>query len=361
MPKVSIIIPIYNVEKYLRQCLDSVINQTLADIEIICIDDGGKDNCPQIIDEYANKDNRIIAVHKENGGYASAVNYGLKIAQGEYIGIVESDDWIAHDMYEKLYQKAKSLDSDITKGAFYFVNDSKNMVMHISDWMVAIAEHYKTNFSLEECPDLISHFASIWSAIYKNEWLKENDIKLDESIRPYEDNPFVALVYSKAKTISVIPDGVYYYRQDAQNSSTNTKTKKTLNYIPQRSKNRDILIKNDCFNEDIKEKYWSVAYGGSKFFYNQTNDIYKKEYFYRMKELFKKAKTDNCKFKYFSKRDKKDFQKVLSLPFMIYRMPYYLRRIFSINNEYSGGMKHKVITILGIKIKIRKGKRNAKS
>ena len=87
-PKVSIIVPVYNVEKYLRQCLESVINQTLKEIEIICIDDGSPDNCGAIIDEYAQKDTRIVAIHKENGGYGSALNYGFSIAKGEYIGIV---------------------------------------------------------------------------------------------------------------------------------------------------------------------------------------------------------------------------------------------------------------------------------
>ena len=102
MPKISVIIPVYNVEKYLRECLDSVINQTLADIEIILVDDGSPDNCPQICDEYALKDNRIKVIHKENGGYGSAMNVGLEKATGEYIGIVEPDDYIDSKMYEDL-------------------------------------------------------------------------------------------------------------------------------------------------------------------------------------------------------------------------------------------------------------------
>ena len=99
MPKVSIIVPIYGVEKYIKQCLDSIINQSLEDIEIILIDDGSKDNCPAIIDDYASKDTRIIAIHKENGGYGAANNVGLSIATGEYIGIVEPDDYIDKHMF----------------------------------------------------------------------------------------------------------------------------------------------------------------------------------------------------------------------------------------------------------------------
>ena len=119
MPKVSVIIPVYNVEKYLRECLDSVINQTLQDIEIILIDDGGKDNCPRIIDEYAKKDSRIVAIHKENGGYGQTCNVGLERAHGEYISIVEPDDYIDKNMYEDLYKLAKKNDTDIVKSDFY--------------------------------------------------------------------------------------------------------------------------------------------------------------------------------------------------------------------------------------------------
>ena len=99
VPKVSIIVPVYKVEKYLRKCIDSIINQTLKDIEIILVDDGSPDNCGKICDEYAAKDTRIKVIHKENGGLSSARNAGMEVAEGEYIGFVDSDDWIESDMY----------------------------------------------------------------------------------------------------------------------------------------------------------------------------------------------------------------------------------------------------------------------
>ena len=118
MPKVSIVMPTYKVEKYFRQCLESVINQTLTDIEIIPVDDGSPDNCGKIMDEYAAKDSRIKPIHQENGGYGKAVNAGIEAATGEYIGIVETDDWIEPDMYEKLYNQAVKLDADVCKCGF---------------------------------------------------------------------------------------------------------------------------------------------------------------------------------------------------------------------------------------------------
>ena len=100
LPKVSIIVPTYNVEEYLRECMDSVINQTLKEIEIICIDDGATDNSGKILDDYARKDRRVKVFHNENGGYGKAMNYGLMHANGEYIGIVEPDDYVLPDMFD---------------------------------------------------------------------------------------------------------------------------------------------------------------------------------------------------------------------------------------------------------------------
>ena len=112
MSKVSVIIPVYNVEKYLPECLDSVIKQTLKDMEIICVDDGSTDSSGKIIDEYAAKDNRIVVIHKQNGGYGQSCNKGLDIAKGEYVAILEPDDFVDEHMYEDLYNAAKQYDGD---------------------------------------------------------------------------------------------------------------------------------------------------------------------------------------------------------------------------------------------------------
>jgi len=117
-PRISIIIPIYNVNKYLRECLDSIINQTLKTIEIICVNDGSTDNSLEIIKEYI-YDNRIIIINKNNSGYGDSMNQGLNIASGEYIGIVESDDFIDINMFENLYKITKKGDIDIIRSNFY--------------------------------------------------------------------------------------------------------------------------------------------------------------------------------------------------------------------------------------------------
>ena len=125
--KVSILVPVCNVEKFLEKCLQSLVDQTLKDIEIICINDGSKDNSLSIIKKFANLDNRIVIIDKPNSGYGDSMNCGLDLAKGEYIGIVESDDFANLDMFEKLYGLAKCYDADIVKSNYnlYWENPEK--------------------------------------------------------------------------------------------------------------------------------------------------------------------------------------------------------------------------------------------
>ena len=119
MPKVSILMPACNVENFLRECMDSVVNQTLKDIEIICLDDGSKDSTGNILDEYAAKDSRVKVIHKPNSGYGHSMNVGLDHATGEYIGIIETDDFADTEMFEKLYITAKENNADMIKSNYY--------------------------------------------------------------------------------------------------------------------------------------------------------------------------------------------------------------------------------------------------
>ena len=120
MRKVSVIVPVYNVEKYIGKCIESILAQTLEDIEIICIDDGSTDRSGSILDTYASKDARVRVAHRTNAGYGAAMNAGIAMAEGEFIGIVESDDRIADDMYETLYNMAQLHQLDMVKSDAYY-------------------------------------------------------------------------------------------------------------------------------------------------------------------------------------------------------------------------------------------------
>lgn len=220
MPKVSIIMPTYNVEKYFRQCIESVINQTLQDIEIIPVDNGSPDNCGMLMDEYASKDSRIKPIHQDNKGYAGAVNNGIKRATGEYIGIVETDDWVEPEMFETLYFQAKNLDVDIIKSGYNRIIDNKldkilNVNLEISEQEI---------FTIDKHPEIFTMHPSIWSCLYKREFLTSNNIYIDEDLPgSWVDNSFQVLSMLKANKICYLNKAFYNYRYENVNSSSSLK------------------------------------------------------------------------------------------------------------------------------------------
>lgn len=179
-PAVSIIVPIYNVEQYLSKCIESIINQTLSNIEIILINDGSTDNSGVIADFYSEKDSRIKVIHKENGGQGSARNRGIEIARGEYIGFIDSDDWIDLNMYEVLYKEAKKNCSDIaicSRKVFDDKNElktTKELDDVILDNISENIEDYIVNYLL------YSHTVVVYNKIYISNIIKNNNIFFKE-------------------------------------------------------------------------------------------------------------------------------------------------------------------------------------
>lgn len=162
-PKLSILVPIYNVEKYLSQCLESITAQTLQDIEIICINDGSMDGSLDIIKDFAKNDNRIVIIDKPNSGYGDSMNQGLEKATGEYIGIVESDDWIELDAFERLYQIARKNKADVVKANYYKVRNNVDVekVAEIPTREVMCPAEDRKVFLFAP---------AIWSAIYRRDF-----------------------------------------------------------------------------------------------------------------------------------------------------------------------------------------------
>ncbi len=247
-PKVSVVVPIYGVEKYLNQCIDSILNQTLKEIEIILVDDGSKDKCPQIVDEYAAKDKRIIAIHQENGGYGKAVNHGLDVASGEYISIIESDDFAEPTFLEKLYLKAKKYDADISKCDFnLFFEHTKHFQKGNMSKNRALPQEC---FLLKECPLFLYFHPSIWSCLYKKTFLDKFDLRIIETKgASWQDNLFQVQTMVKASKIVFVDEYLINYRKFHQNESFDLKDEK----IPyERSKEiHQWLNENHITDEDI--------------------------------------------------------------------------------------------------------------
>ena len=224
MPKVSVIVPIYNVEKYLRQCLDSIANQTLKDIEIICVNDGSKDGSLAIIQEYAAKDSRFVVIDKPNAGYGHSMNVGLDAATGEYMGIVDSDDYILPEMYETLYEYAVRDDLDMVRGGYYkfYVVDGEERATY---WQSIGAKFRNTVYCPRTAKDSWMSAVVTPSGIYKIDFLRKNKIRYNETPgAALQDHGFWFKTHVLADRVLFIDPAFYMYRFDNPNSSIYTKS-----------------------------------------------------------------------------------------------------------------------------------------
>ena len=294
-PKVSVVVPIYKVEKYLRECVDSILAQTLKDIEVILVDDGSPDNCGDIVDEYAKKDPRVVAIHQPNGGYTKAVNHGFDVATGEYIGIIESDDWIEPDMYERLYASAKKYDTDVTKGGFYFYNPtlpkSKQNRYYINPCGIDLRKAPTKAFVARDWPQIIGFHASIWSSIYRAELAKTLKIP-DTAGASYQDFPFMIEVMTRAQCISVVKKAFVHWRNEpSQGNSTSARGAKLILMGKNTLAGLKILQASPDYDA-LKEAFFAHALWTNIGFFYRIDRQYKDEYYQILRQVFAPIKDD---------------------------------------------------------------------
>lgn len=217
-PKVSIVVPIYNVEKYLRRCVDSLRNQTLDEIEIILVDDGSPDNCPQICDEYANMDNRIKVIHKKNGGLSDARNFGIREANGEYLLMVDSDDWCENSMVEELYNTMVFDETDITICGYNIDYTNNNFSVYAD---LGEAKKFCGKVGIAEAIyklDTLGMFNVVWNKMYKTEIIKENNLKFEKDGVPGEDILFNCEYFKYINSIKLIPKRLHHYMREDEDT-----------------------------------------------------------------------------------------------------------------------------------------------
>ncbi len=217
-PKLSILIPIYNVEKFLPSCLDSVLSQTMSDLEIICINDGSTDGCGVILSDYAQRDKRIKVITKPNTGYGNSMNVGLDNATGEYVGIVESDDRIEPDFFANLYKITCDYNLDILKCECKFVWDSEGYsYRHHS---AHLDKYFNTLISKDRLWLRCQFLMNIWAGIYRRDFLLENNIRFNETPgASYQDNGFWLQGMIFADRVMFTDEAGYLYRQDNASAS----------------------------------------------------------------------------------------------------------------------------------------------
>ena len=224
VPSISVLVPIYNVEKYLRQCLNSLQAQTFKDFEAICINDGSADGSRKIIQEYLEKDNRFTVIDKPNSGYGSSMNQGLEKACGKYIAILESDDFFEPFALEKLYTAAENNNAQAVKADFWlYWSTPKERKEAFGIITNKIADRL-VNPQIEH--EIFYKKPSIWSGLYNREWLNQNNITfLETPGASYQDAGFNFKVWASAERAVFLTTPILFYRQDNEQSSVNSPKK----------------------------------------------------------------------------------------------------------------------------------------
>ena len=309
--RVSVIVPVYNREKYLHQCVDSIVAQTLKEIEIILVDDGSTDDSPAICDEYAAKDSRVKVIHKQNAGMGVAYNTGMAEAKGEYIGFVESDDWIEPEMYEELYNKAVEQDVDVVKSLFTRVNgEEKNLANQYGNRLF--------NQRLENlpitAPELAFRHFSTWSAIYRRSFIEGFKIQYPE--RPgaqNQDVDFWWYVMTQAQSFYLVPKSYYNYRVDSPDSSINQGYQSAMNSAISFSDTFTWLLENGTNPRFLELLYKSAFCSSRGHNHNNCKGLDKIKHAKAMARIFAPY-IPKMQFARFSQLEKEEFLCMLRHP-----------------------------------------------
>lgn len=362
-PKVSVIIPVYNTEEFLSECLDSIINQTLKDIEIICINDGSTDNSLEILRQYAKNDSRIKVINQKNKGGGAARNRGLEIAVGEFLAFIDSDDFFNIDAIEKMYLKATNTKADIIVCG---VKRFDNKVKEFKDcyWGLRVNQlPDKDVFSYKDMPKYIFNTFQNWNCnkMFRHKFIKENKIKFQEIFRT-NDLLFTCSALVMADRITTIKEPLFNYRYNIV-SCQSTNHLYPIDFFKAFKELRKFLIKKRKY-KDVEESYINWALRACVYNINSIKkDISKKDSIYKVlsshiRDIGITEQTTNLIW------DKSEYEKLRKLingyqkrmaDYQRRKQKMFLQNIFSIKN-YTGNnsKKHKVITLFGIKLKIRR-------
>ena len=333
--KISVIIPVYNVEKYLRECLDSVVNQSFKNIEILCINDGSTDSSLKILEEYAQKDDRIVIINQENQGQGIARNKGIDIASGEYIAFVDPDDFIDLNTFEILYNKFKETEVDVIQ--FDFATCKENGKPTRNQPLKKRAKKY-LNFNIKNNlifnwndfnkKDFTGLRLGTTDKIYSSKFIKNNNIRFAPT-RHGEDNLFSICVLLMAQKILYLNKYFYHYRR-RNNSSVNKPSEDNFCVFENVKLLKDFLMKNDLFENNEKTyrdyliKAFALHYANIPV---HSIDKYLKQCAEVLSEI--------------------EYQKFLKETEPEYT---FWQNIFSIKNHKEKGEKHKIVSFLGCKL-----------
>lgn len=325
MTKVSVIIPIYNVQDYLEECMESVIKQTLESMEIICVNDGSTDQSLDIIKSFQARDKRIVLLNQKNSGYGYAMNRGIRTATGEYIGIVEPDDYIALDMYQKLYEEAERNKLDFVKADFCrFTTGKDGQREFYYNHLSSKPQDYNKVFNPGQNPETLRYIMNTWSGIYRRDFLEKHQIRHNETPgAAFQDNGFWFQTFVYGERAMIVDKAYYRNRRDNPDSSVNSREKVyciniEYDYI------RSILIKKPEIWGRFKYMYWFKKYHNYMGTLWRIREEYRKEYVYRFsRELKRGIALGEIKKEVFSETAWNNIQSMTEDP-----EKYYLGRVY---------------------------------
>lgn len=283
---VSIVVPVYKVEKYLRQCLDSILAQTFRDMEIIVVDDGSPDGCPGIIDEYAAKDSRVVAVHQQNGGYGKAVNAGIARAKGKYVGIVESDDYIESDMYASLVEAAERTGADLTRCTFSIFDGKRDFLW---DEVRELNARDGDVIDPHEELDYFLYHSAPWCYLYRRELFET--VRISESKgASYQDLTLVAEAVLAARSVAVVGRPLLHYRmENGQGSSCSGGGRNLMAIVDRCEELKSYMEANGFSLPKYRAMFVRKAVRAVNWFYQRIDAEYRSEFFMRLRRLFSRV------------------------------------------------------------------------
>lgn len=282
---VSIVVPVCNVQNYLKECMDSILKQTLKNIEIICVDDGSTDYSLDILRSYEKRDSRVRVITKANSGYGNTMNVGMKMAKGKYIGIVESDDYVEANMFERLYKTAEQYEAEIVKSDHYIFSTKNGKNQSKYQWVCPI-EYYNKVLNSYTCPEIYTFTMMNWTGIYLTDFIRTNNIKHNETPgASFQDNGFWYQVISLARRIVFINEAFYYYRQDNPNSSINNK-KKVYCICDEYKYMTSFLNNHPELGEEHHKRFFEKKFFNYMNSYNRISEEYKLEFLEAISEEF---------------------------------------------------------------------------
>jgi capsular polysaccharide export protein len=356
--KVSVILPIYNVEKYLEQCLESLVHQTLKEIEIICVNDGSTDNSLNILDNYSKMDSRIVVINKKNGGTGSARNVGIKAAQGEYIGFIDPDDWVDLSMFEKLYNQIEKNSVDIVMCSIKGFND---LAQTFEDYQYYADVNFISDldnkiFTWQDISPFKIPFSSI-NKIYNKQFIDKYKIEFAEGL-DFEDHKFIFMSMIKAKGSIFIREPLYIYRYNRKGSVTTDKNNRIIDHLEIIDIVENILKTTNAYNI-LRSDFFIYKISNYICWYNAIDEKYKKDYFYNMKKRLSEinlTETDiNLIENYYWYND---FKMIMNNSYIILWTKSKLKNIFLLSKEKGIAFKsvfsitkdesYRYITILGV-------------